>query len=68
MSALRDRVQSADLLQSQRAALVLHHTLKELSTKRLGVDQKNFAQVSRCALVIAPLRTDGTVTVTGCGL
>jgi len=46
MSALRERVQSPDLLQSQRAALVLHHTLKELSTKRLGIDQRNFAQVS----------------------
>jgi len=32
-------------LRVRRVYLVLHHILKELSTKRLAADQKNFAQV-----------------------
>ena len=31
---------------ARRVYLVLHHILKELSSKRLVADQRNFAQVS----------------------
>ena len=32
--------------QSRRVYLVLHHVLKELASKRLPMDQRNFAEVS----------------------
>ncbi len=34
-----------DMLTQRRVYLTLHHILKELATKRLMADQKNFAQV-----------------------
>ena len=34
-----------DALRRRRGYLVLHHVLKELSSKRLAADQRNFAQV-----------------------
>ena len=36
---------SSGTLMVRRVYLVLHHVLKELSSKRLGADQKNFAEV-----------------------
>lgn len=42
---LLQRLQSEDVLVTQRVYMVLTQVLKELSTKRLGVDQKSFAQV-----------------------
>jgi hypothetical protein len=38
-------LQGADGLATKRIYLVLHHVLKELSSKRLVADQKNFAEV-----------------------
>ena len=35
-----------DALRRRRGYLVLHHVLKELSSKRLAADQRNFAQAS----------------------
>ncbi|CAI7934569.1 unnamed protein product, partial [Closterium sp. NIES-54] len=43
---LLQKLQSQDPLLTQRAYLVLNHVLKELSTKRLSVDQRTFAQVT----------------------
>ena len=43
---LLQKLQSSDVLQTQRVYLTLNQVLKELSTKRLGTDQKIFAQVS----------------------
>ena len=34
----------SDALKRRRGYLVLHHVLKELSSKRLAADQRNFAQ------------------------
>lgn len=34
-----------DMLRRRRGYLVLHHVLKELSSKRLASDQRTFAQV-----------------------
>ncbi|GJP39755.1 hypothetical protein CLOM_g24098 [Closterium sp. NIES-68] len=43
---LVQKLQTQDPLLTQRAYLVLNHVLKELSTKRLSVDQRTFAQVT----------------------
>ncbi|GJN33503.1 hypothetical protein PR202_gb22112 [Eleusine coracana subsp. coracana] len=43
-SVLAQQLQSADVLASHRVFMVLFRTLKELSTKRLTVDQKNYAE------------------------
>ncbi|CAI7878377.1 unnamed protein product [Closterium sp. NIES-53] len=48
---LLQKLQSQDPLLTQRAYLVLNHVLKELSTKRLSVDQRTFAQV-RARLIL----------------
>lgn len=47
---LLQKLQSPDVLTTQRVYLVLNQTLKELSTKRLAADQRNFAEV--CVLCI----------------
>eukprot|EP00850_Spirogloea_muscicola_P012417 SM000080S22932 [mRNA] locus=s80:226582:234777:+ [translate_table: standard] len=44
--ALVQKVQLEDVLLTQRAYLVLNHVLKELSTKRLAADQRNFAEIT----------------------
>ncbi|TKY65800.1 Importin-11 protein [Spatholobus suberectus] len=43
---LSQQLQSADVLASHRIFLILFRTLKELSTKRLTSDQRNFAEIS----------------------
>ncbi|CAI5480607.1 unnamed protein product [Closterium sp. Yama58-4] len=43
---LLQKLQTQDPLLTQRTYLVLNHVLKELSTKRLSVDQRTFAQVT----------------------
>uniref|UniRef100_A0A0R0FZ83 Importin N-terminal domain-containing protein n=2 Tax=Glycine subgen. Soja TaxID=1462606 RepID=A0A0R0FZ83_SOYBN len=43
---LSQQIQSADVLASHRIFLILFRTLKELSTKRLTSDQRNFAEIS----------------------
>ena len=45
LSVLAQQLESADVLASHRVFMVLFRTLKELSTKRLAVDQKNYAEV-----------------------
>ncbi|KAL6657254.1 hypothetical protein ACP70R_005034 [Stipagrostis hirtigluma subsp. patula] len=45
-SVLAQQLQSADVLASHRVFMVLFRTLKELSTKRLAVDQKNYAEIT----------------------
>ncbi|KAL6896683.1 hypothetical protein ACP4OV_007255 [Aristida adscensionis] len=45
-SILAQQLQSADVLGSHRVFMVLFRTLKELSTKRLAVDQKNYAEIT----------------------
>ncbi|XP_057512772.1 uncharacterized protein LOC130794820 isoform X2 [Actinidia eriantha] len=45
-SILAQQLQSADILTSHRIFMILFRTLKELSTKRLIPDQKNFAEIS----------------------
>uniref|UniRef100_A0A7N0T6K4 Importin N-terminal domain-containing protein n=1 Tax=Kalanchoe fedtschenkoi TaxID=63787 RepID=A0A7N0T6K4_KALFE len=45
-SVLAQQLQSADVLASHRISMILFRTLKELSTKRLTTDQKNFAEIS----------------------
>uniref|UniRef100_A0A0E0LQ50 Importin N-terminal domain-containing protein n=1 Tax=Oryza punctata TaxID=4537 RepID=A0A0E0LQ50_ORYPU len=45
-SVLAQQLQSADVLASHRVFMVLFRTLKELSTKRLAVDQRNYAQIT----------------------
>lgn len=42
---LLQKLQIPDVLATQRIYLVLNQTLKELSTKRLAADQRNFAEV-----------------------
>ncbi|CAN6439546.1 unnamed protein product [Victoria cruziana] len=44
-STLAQHFQSADVLTSHRVYMVLFRTLKELSTKRLSVDQRNFSEI-----------------------
>ncbi|CAN6200368.1 unnamed protein product [Urochloa humidicola] len=46
LSVLAQQLQSADVLASHRVFMVLFRTLKELSTKRLAVDQKNYAEIT----------------------
>eukprot|EP00951_Prasinocladus_malaysianus_P018959 scaffold152887_cov21-Prasinocladus_malaysianus.AAC.1 len=45
-SDLLGRLSGGDLLLQRRIYLVFHHALKELSSKRLTADQKNFAEVT----------------------
>lgn len=45
-SVLAQQLQSADILTSHRIFMILFRTLKELSSKRLTSDQKNFAEIS----------------------
>ncbi|WOH01993.1 hypothetical protein DCAR_0521380 [Daucus carota subsp. sativus] len=45
-STLSHQIQSADVLTSHRIFMILFRTLKELSTKRLAADQRNFAKIS----------------------
>uniref|UniRef100_A0A6N2KNT6 Importin N-terminal domain-containing protein n=1 Tax=Salix viminalis TaxID=40686 RepID=A0A6N2KNT6_SALVM len=45
-SVLANKLQLADVLTSHRIFLTLFRTLKELSTKRLTVDQKNYAEIT----------------------
>ncbi|KAF1883849.1 hypothetical protein Lal_00038341 [Lupinus albus] len=45
-SVLSQQLQSADVLASHRIFMILFRTLKELSTKRLTSDQRNFAEIS----------------------
>ncbi|KAF7825518.1 importin-11 isoform X1 [Senna tora] len=45
-SVLAQQLQSADVLASHRIFMILFRTLKELSTKRLTSDQRNFAEIS----------------------
>ncbi|GMY25532.1 importin-11 [Fagus crenata] len=45
-SALAQQLQSADVLTSHRIFMIIFRTLKELSTKRLTSDQRNFAEIS----------------------
>ena len=58
---------SSGTLTSRRCYLALHHTLKELSTKRLAPDQRTFSEVS--AQLLDPLWTqwgvDTNTLVTG---
>ena len=42
---LLGKLESSDTLTTRRTYLVLHHVLKELSTKRLAPDQRAFAEV-----------------------
>jgi hypothetical protein len=51
LSVLAQQLQSADVLASHRVFMVLFRTLKELSTKRLAVDQKNYAEVTSFCIV-----------------
>lgn len=44
--SLIQKLQIPDTLITQRVYLVLNQVLKELSTKRLGIDQRQFAEVS----------------------
>ena len=44
---LLGKLGSSDTLTTRRTYLVLHHVLKELSSKRLAPDQRAFADVSR---------------------
>ncbi|KAL5809072.1 hypothetical protein ACOSQ3_029763 [Xanthoceras sorbifolium] len=43
---LAQQLQAADVLTSHRIFMILFRTLKELSTKRLTADQRNFAEIS----------------------
>ncbi|KAK2656300.1 hypothetical protein Ddye_009352 [Dipteronia dyeriana] len=45
-SVLAQQLQGADVLTSHRIFMILFRTLKELSTKRLTADQRNFAEIS----------------------
>ncbi|KAK9290028.1 hypothetical protein L1049_008191 [Liquidambar formosana] len=45
-TVLAQQLQSADILTSHRIFMILFRTLKELSTKRLTSDQRNFAEIS----------------------
>lgn len=46
---LTGHMHSGSALANRRVYLVLHHVLKELATKRLATDQRNFAQV--CSII-----------------
>lgn len=43
---LISRMQSNSVLTTRRIYLTLHHIMKELASKRLAVDQRNFAEVT----------------------
>ncbi|XP_044491711.1 importin-11 isoform X1 [Mangifera indica] len=45
-SVLAQQLQVADVLTSHRIFMILFRTLKELSSKRLTADQRNFAEIS----------------------
>ncbi|KAJ7950007.1 importin-11 [Quillaja saponaria] len=45
-SVLAQQLQSADVLTSHRIFMILFRTLKELSSKRLTSDQRNYAEIS----------------------
>ncbi|KAM3737757.1 hypothetical protein ACB098_09G080300 [Castanea mollissima] len=45
-SVLAQQLQSADVLTSHRIFMIIFRSLKELSTKRLISDQRNFAEIS----------------------
>ena len=49
-SDLLGKLQNVSTLLARRTFLVLHHILKELATKRLASDQRNFAEVSATAV------------------
>lgn len=64
---LMGQLEAADELATQRVYLCLHHVLKELSTKRLLADQKNFAEVRRLARpALMRARADTTGFCTNC--
>ena len=42
---LTSRLQANSVLTTRRVYLALHHIIKELSSKRLAADQRNFAEV-----------------------
>jgi hypothetical protein len=46
VSDLLGRAQGGGTLTVRRVYFVMHHVLKELSSKRLAVDQRSFAEVS----------------------
>lgn len=46
ITVLAQQLQSADVLSSHRIFLILFRILKELSTKRLTSDQRNYAEIS----------------------
>jgi len=48
-------MQTGSTLSVRRVYLVLHHILKELSSKRLASDQRNFANVSPLRMSFMPL-------------
>lgn len=48
-------MQTGSTLTVRRVYLVLHHILKELSSKRLASDQRNFADVSPFHMSCMPL-------------
>ncbi|GAB2273807.1 hypothetical protein Dimus_008582 [Dionaea muscipula] len=45
-TVLAQQLQGADVLSSHRIFMILFRTLKELSSKRLAADQRNFAEIS----------------------
>ncbi|KAJ4793099.1 Importin-11 [Rhynchospora pubera] len=45
-SFLAQQLQTTDILASHRVTMVLFRTLKELSTKRLSADTRNFSQIT----------------------
>jgi Exportin 1-like protein len=51
------RLAAGDTLVVRRVYLVLHHVLKELSSKRLAVDQRNFGTVSAAPCAWVGVRT-----------
>ncbi|KAA3464836.1 importin-11-like [Gossypium australe] len=60
-SFLAQQLPSADVLTSHRIFMILFRTLKELSTKRLTADQRNFAEVwfqsdAKCIQEIRPVK------------
>uniref|UniRef100_F6GY69 Importin N-terminal domain-containing protein n=1 Tax=Vitis vinifera TaxID=29760 RepID=F6GY69_VITVI len=54
-SVLAQQLQSADILTSHRIFMILFRTLKELSTKRLTSDQRNFAEEVRPVKEVSPV-------------
>ncbi|GBG87101.1 hypothetical protein CBR_g44557 [Chara braunii] len=60
--SLIQKLQSSDVLLTERVYMVLNQLLKELSTKRLAADQKNFAEDLRLG-PLALLRVDLEVSL-----